>query len=270
MLGGFGALAAVVLIGGAAFACTPQAGLKSNPTSGPVGTNMTLSGSTFDASGGPVKIYWDGAGRTLLGTAAVAADRTFTIQVSVPEGASSGTHIVSATQTDANGQPIAGSPVNTTFRVEGPAPVAAAPSNVQTVPEDAQGAAGLAPAPAVVAAPAPAASPAPVASRRTATAARTAPVAAAPVTPAPAAATPAPVVETPAPAPAAPAVVTPAPAPVATPAPAVDAAPAQPAASDNGGTSGWVLVPLALLALGLFSVGTGIFLTERKRTRAKA
>ncbi|MEO6120560.1 MAG: hypothetical protein ABIW46_07775, partial [Acidimicrobiales bacterium] len=54
-----------------------------------------------------------------------------------------------------------------------------------------------------------------------------------------------------------------------TPAPAVAPAPATQSASSDSGTSGWVLVGLAVLALGLFAVGSGIFLTERKRTRSR-
>ncbi|MGH9156494.1 MAG: hypothetical protein ACRD1K_11815 [Acidimicrobiales bacterium] len=277
VLAGFGALAAGVLIGGAAFACTPQASLRANPTSGAAGSTITASGGTFDAAGGPVKVWFDGAGRTQIGSATVNADRTFSVQVVIPATATGGTHIISATQSDAQGQPIAGSPVNTTFRVDGPIP-AAGPANVQgSAPEDAQGAAALAPAPVTEATPAAAPVAAPVAARAPArTPARVA-------TPAPAAApavapAPAPVAVTPAPAVApapevvpAPAVVAPAP-PVQAPAPAVQPAPAAQQAqqsSDDGGTSGLVLAGLAVLALGLFAVGTGIFVTERKRSRAR-
>jgi len=274
VLAGFGALAAGVLIGGAAWACTPQASLRANPTAGTAGSTITMSGGTFDASGGPIKIWFDGAGRTQIGTATVNADRTFSAQVVVPASAGAGTHIISATQSDANGQPIAGSPVNTTFRVEGPAAAPSAPANLQgSAPQDAQGAEALAPiseaAPAVQAAPAPAAAPVATPVRTPARVTTPAPAVATPapapapaaeVAPAPAVATPAPVV-TPAPAPA--------PAPV-TPAPAVEAAPAPAASSDDSGSSGWVVAGLAILAFGLFAVGGGIFLTERKRSRARS
>jgi hypothetical protein len=170
VLAGFGALAAGVLIGGAAWACVPQASLRANPTAGTAGSTITMTGGTYDAAGGPVTLWFGGAGRTQIGTASVNADRTFSVEVTIPASAAAGTHIISATQSDANGQPIAGSPVNTTFRVEGPAPAAAPPANVQgSAPQDAQGAAGLAPAPAAepaaVSAPAPATAPAPAPAR---------------------------------------------------------------------------------------------------------
>jgi len=271
LLAAAGAVAAGVLIGGAAWACTPQAGLRGNVTSGAPGSTITLTGSTFDAAGSPVTLYWDGVRGTQIGTATVTAARTFSAQITVPENATAGTHIVSATQKDALGQPIAGSPVNMTFRVDGGTVAPAPTPNVQGQPEEAQGAVGLAPAPAPQAAPAPA--PAPVAApvpvvvrpRVTAPAATPAPAAAAApaVAPAPVAApAPAPEVVTPAPAVVAPAIED------ATPAP--EAAPATPTANEDSGSSGWVLSGLALLAVGLFAVGTGIFLSERKKTRAKA
>lgn len=257
----------VVLLGSAAYSCVPKPGLKLTPNTGTVGTSFTVSGSTFDA-GQTVKVWWGGAGQTLLGQATVTESRSFTISAKVPQSAS-GSQIVSATQGG-------GDPVNAVFKVTGGEPAQAAPSNFQGQPENADGAAGLESAPAAQPAPAPAAQPAPAPSR---TAVQPAP-ASAPVrqtsrTPAPAAA--------PAPAPAAAPVPEAAAAPEAAPAPA--AAPEQeafrpappvtqplaPASSDRDrGTSPWLLAPLALLALGSFAVGTSLFLNERKRVRTEA
>ncbi|MDP9419171.1 MAG: hypothetical protein M3P53_03325, partial [Actinomycetota bacterium] len=46
--------------------------------------------------------------------------------------------------------------------------------------------------------------------------------------------------------------------------------PLSPASDRDRGTSAWVLIPLALLALGSFAIGTGIFVNERKRVRTEA
>jgi len=278
VLGGFGVLAGSAVIAGAAWACVPQASLSAAPGTGNVGSTVTLTGGTYDAAGGPVSIWWDTVGGTPIATTTVgtaAGTRNISVQITVPANATTGSHIIFATQNDANGVAIPGSPVRAVFRVaDGTAP-APVPVNPQGATEDAQGAASLAPAPAAtsapaVAAPAPAvAAPAPAPAR---TPARVTTPAPAVVTPAPAA-VPAPAAEVaPAPAVAAPApVVTPAPAAPApvTPAPAVEAAPTQAASSDDSGTSGWVLAGLAILAFGLFAVGSGIFLTERKRSRAR-
>lgn len=209
LVGGFGALAGSALIAGAAWACVPQASLSANPSSGGVGSTVTLTGGTYDAAGGPVSIYWDSPSGAPIATTTVgtaAGVRNISVQITVPADATSGSHIIYATQNDANGQAIPGSPVRAVFRVTDGATPAPAPVNPQGTAPESQGAAGLAPAPA----------------------------------------------ETPAPAPAQ---VAPAPA-------------SQPASQDSG-TSGWVVVGLAVLALGLFAIGTGIFLTERKRSRAR-
>ncbi|MGH9156493.1 MAG: hypothetical protein ACRD1K_11810 [Acidimicrobiales bacterium] len=283
ILAGFGVLAGSALIAGAAWACVPQASLSASPASGGVGSSITLTGGTYDSAGGPVSIFWDaptGApiATTTAGTS--AGIRNISVQIQVPANATSGSHIIYATQNDATGQAIPGSPVRAVFRVtDGPAP-AAVPVNPQGTTQESQGAAQLAPIPAEAPAPAPAPVAAPVAAPartpvRTPSRVSTPAPVAAPATPAPAPVvapvpateTPAPVAVAPVPAPAteiqAPAPVTEATTPAVEPAPAT-----QPASSDNG-TSGLVLVGLAILALGLFAVGTGIFVSERKRTRAR-
>ncbi|MGH9177419.1 MAG: hypothetical protein ACRD0N_02535, partial [Acidimicrobiales bacterium] len=122
----------LALVGAAAWACTPQANLRSTPTSGPIGTKITVTGSSFDPAGGQVRVYWGGASGTQVATATVGSNRGFTASFNVPDVAG-GTHIIAATQYT-NGQPIAGSPVNMTFKVEGSPPVVAA-TNLQAEPE---------------------------------------------------------------------------------------------------------------------------------------
>jgi hypothetical protein len=269
ILAAAGVCMVLALVGAAAWACTPQAGLRSTPTSGTVGTKITVTGSSFDPAGGPVRVYWGGASGQQMATATVGANRGFTATFDVPNVAS-GTHIIAATQYT-NGQPIAGSPVNMTFRVDGSIPAAVA-TNVQAEPE--QGsvlepvaepavATPVAGAPVAVAAPTPAPAPR----------VRVAP--AQPTTRAPAPAVAAPVIATPAPA----AEATPAPAAVASPAPAVtpaaptDSAPAPArrsvmvsmAADDSGGSSA---LAIALVGVGLvLALGASAVVLAGRRDR---
>ena len=268
-VGGLAVLGVLVLLGAAAWACTPQASLRATPGSGTVGTKITLTGSSFDSAGQPVKIWWGGAGKTLVATAAVTASRSITATFAVPD-APGGVHVIAATQLDANGQPVAGSPVNTTFKVEGAAP-AAAPSNVQappaeeTVVEPAPVAAVASePAPAPAAAPAPAPAPAP----------RTRVAPAQPTAAAPAAAATAPAAAPVVPAPAVEAAL-PAPAAVAapTPAPAVDNAPATARRSvmvsmDTGDSGGSPVLAIALVGVGLvLALGASAVVLAGRRDR---
>lgn len=255
-------LGAMTLLAATSWACTPQASLRVTPGAGAPGTTVSVTGSTFDAAGQPVKIFWGGASGTQVATASVNASRSFTASFVVPQSAG-GVFIVSATQKGADGNYIAGSPVNTTFRIEGPAAGAAAATNLQSDPENTV----TEPAPAVEAAPVQSATPAPATPRvRVATSARS--------TAAPAAPAPAPAVET---APAA----TPTPAPAVEPAPAA-AAPAAPATEPARRS---VMVSMAgdgsdgspALAIGLVGVGlllalgaSAVVLASRREGKAPA
>lgn len=277
LLGAIGAAAALLLVAGTSWACTPLATIKPSATNGAVGTKLTITGSTFDAAGQPVKVWWDGAGKQLVGTAQVnPATRSFSVAFEVPPS-SGGSHIIAATQNDAAGQPIAGSPVNTLFRVDGAAPQAVAsdlqadPDNTVNEPVSAVAPAAqetATPAPAAVT-PAPRVRVAPAQSSRPAAARAPAPVAAAPA-PAPVAPAPAPVASAPAPAPVA------APSPAVTPAP--EAAPATaPArrsvmvnmASDSNGSP---VLAIALVGVGLLLAlgASAVVLAGRRDRRAPA
>lgn len=262
---------AVALLAGIAFACVPQAGLKVSPGTGGVGTKITITGSSFDSSGSPVTLYWDGASSgTRIGAFAVK-DRAFTATFEVPATAAGGAHIISATQNDANGNPIAASPVNASFVVTGAAPAAAAPANLQGEPDQSVVEPARAAAPAAQPAPAPAAAPAPrVRPAPAQTAVRSpAPAAAPSAAAAPAAvATPAPAVEA-------------TPAPVAAPAPAAPAPAAAPATapprrsamvSMAGGSDGSPALAIALVGIGLvLALGaSALVLAGRREAKAPA
>lgn len=277
-LGG-GIALTVAMFGAVAWACVPSARVTLSPTSGAVGTDIGVTGSNFDASATEVNVWWGAVGSadTKLASTTVAADRTISVSFKVPE-AVGGNHIVSVTQHRADGTSI-GNPSNATFKVLAPGTTAQAP-NLQGASQDADGAAGL--APATVEAPAPAPAPATqtaAAPARTTTQSRAAaPAPARTAQPAPAAAAqPAPApVAAPAPAPA-PAAETPAPAPaVETPARTFDPAPVTPvegAAAEKPSRSDTplaTLIALAILSLGFIGTGTAIFMNERRRVRARA
>jgi len=272
---GGGIALTVAMFGAVAWACVPSARVTLSPTSGAVGTDIGVTGSSFDASATEVNVWWGAVGTagTKLATTTVAADRTISVSFKVPESVG-GNHIVSVTQHRADGTSI-GNPTNATFKVLAPGTTAQAP-NLQGAAQDADGAAGLAPATVETPAPAPApATSTAAAPARTTTQSRTAapapartaqPAPAAAAQPAPAAApAPAPAAETPAPAPA---VETPAqtfdPAPVT---PVEGAAAERPSRSD---TPLATLIALAILSLGFIGTGTAIFMNERKRVRARA
>ena len=263
MLLGVGVMSVLALVGGVAMACVPSASIRVAPPSGPAGTSITVTGSTFDPAGSPVNVYWDGTRGMLLASVPVRPDRTFTYSFNVPNGAGGGTHLVSATQRDSQGQSY--NPVNATYTVTG-APKPATASNLQGPARTQQ----VAPAPV----PQQQAAPAPAGGQPSAQAAPgQAPTAAVPSAQAPPAAggPPAQGVALPGSPPA---------GPVADgstqPSTASDAF-RTPAASPSGattpgseGTPAWMIGGLAALALGLFGAGSGIFAAERRRTRVPA
>ena len=276
VLGAVGVLAAVTVLGTASWACTPLATIKTSAPGGPVGSTITVTGSTFDAAGQPVKVWWGGASGIQVATANVTSARTFTATFAVPN-AGTGTKIVSATQNDASGNAIAGSPVNTLFKVDGPTAPAAA-SNLQADPDNAVTEPAAAAAPAPEAAPAPAAAPAAPARAATAPRVRVAPAAstraaapaaaAAPATaaapaaaPAPAA-VPAPAAESATPAPAA------SPAPASAPATAPARRSVMVAMSDD--SSGSPALAIALVGIGLvLALGaSAVVLASRREAKA--
>lgn len=268
LVGAVGVVAVIALMGAVAWACTPLASLRATPANGVAGTKVTLTGSSFDSKGGPIKVWWDGAGRQALGTATVTGTGSFSFLFEVPAGATGGSHIVTATQNGADGKPIPTSPVNMMFRVDGAA-AAAAPSNFQgtdTDPAVNEPATALVPdaAPAASATPSPA--PAAAAStprvRTAAPATRTAPAAAPAQAAAPAPA-PAPVEASPAPA------VTPV-APTPTPEAAPATAPARRSvmvsmASDSDGSP---VLAIALVGIGLaLALGASAVVLAGRRDR---
>jgi len=257
-----------------AYACVSLATLSLSSDSGTVGSTVTGSGKGFSGMMGavatnvpaqpsPVDIRFGSRSGPVLwtGLPSNTGEINFSFQVPASEP---GEAVVFATQYNANGSAVSGTPARASFTVTAPPAAPAAPA-----------AAVVEPAPAVTPAPAaaPAATPAPA---RVRVAPRATPTAAAParaVAPAPA-----PVVAPVAPAPAPVTEVAPAPvvAPVAPPAAEATAAPA-PArrsvmvsmASDSDGSPA---LAIALVGIGLvLALGaSAVVLASRRDSKAAA
>ena len=244
--------AVLALMGAVAWACTPLASIRATPAQGAPGTNVALTGSSFDPKAGSVRIFWGGASGRLLTTAPVNASGAFSANIVVPSDAYSGSQIITAVP--ANGS---AGPTNLMFKVENAPAAPAAPAVTQgqeqtgTITEPVTAEAPAAAPAQSTQTPAPATPAAPRVRPATRTAPAATPVAAAPAAPV-----------APAPAPAA----TPAPEAVATPAPAV-ATPAPEAAPVTEPARRSVMVSMAsesdgspVLAIALVGVGLALAL----------
>ena len=257
----------LVLLGAVAWACTPLASIRATPAAGAPGTNIALTGSSFDPGAGSVKIYWGGASGRFLTTAPISPSGAFSTNIVVPSDSYGGSQIVTAVP--ANGS---AGPTNLMFRVDGAPAAPAAPSVLQG--EESQGTITE-----PVAAEAPAATPAQTTATPAAPRVRPAPArSTAAAAPATAAATPAPVAPAPAPAAAAtPAPVVETPAPAVTPTP--EAAPAtEPArrsvmvsmAGDSDDGSPVLAIALVGIGLALALGASALVLASRRDRKAPA
>src|SRR5262245_52253031 len=126
LLGAVSVAAVLTMMGAVSWACTPLASIKATPAAGAPGTNVTLTGSSFDPKAGSVRIFWGGASGRLLTTANVSPTGSFTANVVVPSDTYSGNQIVTAVP--ANGS---ASPANLMFKVDGAPAAPASPAVVQ-------------------------------------------------------------------------------------------------------------------------------------------
>jgi len=271
----FGAVAVPLVAASIAYACSALASLSVSAQSADSGVTVTGVGRNFsNAHGGapsaePVVLHFNTRSGPVLWSGRPDANGSVDFSFQVPRTAA-GSYALIATQNNADGVPVSGTPARAAFTVAGPISEAIAAEAAAPAAEPVAAAPAPAPAPAV--APAPAATTATPRVRvatpaRAVAPARTAPVAA----PAPA---PAPVA---APAPA----VAATPAPVAAPAPAVtpapEAAPAAPArrsvmVSMSGGSDGSPALAVALVAVGLvLALGaSALVLAGRRESKAPA
>jgi hypothetical protein len=267
----FGVIAVPLVAASIAYACSALASLSVTTQSADSGMTVTGSGKGFsNAHGGapsaePVVLHLDSRTGPVLWSGRPDANGNVDFAFQVPRTAA-GSYALIATQNNADGVPVSGTPARAAFTVAGPISEAIAAAEAAPAAETA---AAPAAAPAAAATPAPVASPAPAATPRVRVAPVTRAAAAAPAPAAPApAVTPAPAVEaTPAP------VV--APAPAVTPVP--EAAPATPArrsvmVSMSGGSDGSPALAIALVGVGLvLALGaSALVLAGRRESKAPA
>jgi hypothetical protein len=126
----FGAAAAATVIASAAYACTNLATLNLSSSTGKVGDNVTVTGSSFRVARGseatnPVVLHWNGADGKEL--ANVMPDKAGNISATftVPEG-QPGYYVIVATQRNAQGVDDYGTPARASYQILGAnGPVAA-------------------------------------------------------------------------------------------------------------------------------------------------
>lgn len=121
---GVAGAAAVVAIA-AGFACTSLAALNLSAASGPAGSNLTVSGSSFNAvadGNTPVAIHFNGVTGPILAT--VEADASGALPptaITIPAGTQPGFYTIVASQTEtAGGGPSWGTPARAAFEVTAP------------------------------------------------------------------------------------------------------------------------------------------------------
>ena len=114
----FGSVLAVLALVGLApaFACTPSASIEVRPARGEANSLVDFSGTLFDPSGSPVEIWWGGGSGRLLATVAVDGNGRIGGQVRIPAGSRPGYYLVMAAHRDSQGRTWTPS---TTFEIPG-------------------------------------------------------------------------------------------------------------------------------------------------------
>ncbi len=133
---GLGLLAVPLVATAIAYGCTAVATLSTNPGAAPAGSTITVSGQGFGThdptqseTNGPAEIRLGSMTGPVLATASpTGSKRTFSVQITVPQAATGDTFIV-ATQRDASGNPVYGTPARQAFTVTAP-PAAAGPAGL--------------------------------------------------------------------------------------------------------------------------------------------
>jgi hypothetical protein len=128
-----------------AYACTSLATLNTSAPAGNPGSNVTVTGSGFASSqaaapaapgapaagaaaaAAPVVLHWDGVNGPVLGQAVADSGGNITATVAIPQDAAAGSHVIVATQQNARGQAVGGTPARTPFQVNGANGEAVAP-----------------------------------------------------------------------------------------------------------------------------------------------
>lgn len=138
LVSGLVAIAAAVAFAATAFACTALATLQTPPVA-TGGNPLSVTGSAFSPSGSPVVIHWNSLSGPEVGRATPDGLGHIATSVNVP-AASPGHYLLVATQADADGRPVQGTPARASVAIAGAngevpaAPVAAAPTSVNNPP----------------------------------------------------------------------------------------------------------------------------------------
>jgi len=79
------ALAVLLAVTGAAWACSAVSTITIAPGAAPAGSRLDVTGQTPTYGGGPLEIRWNSAAGPVVGAAVVASDKTFATQVTIPQ-----------------------------------------------------------------------------------------------------------------------------------------------------------------------------------------
>jgi len=150
MASGIVALTAAAVTGAAAFGCTALATISSATAAAPVGNSVALTGSSFSgaAAAAPVIFHWNGVNGPEVARATPNAAGDVSTNFTVPK-ADAGYHTIVATQQNAKGEAVYGTPARQSFQVVGPdgrapaAPAVAQPPASPTTSSDSSGVAAL-------------------------------------------------------------------------------------------------------------------------------
>ncbi|HVL91780.1 MAG TPA: hypothetical protein VM264_00380 [Acidimicrobiales bacterium] len=135
MVAGMVAAAAATVSGAAAFGCTALATIDAQAAAAPVGTAVAVTGASFSTAAGasPVVFHWGGATGAEVARATPDAAGNVTATFTVPQ-ADAGYHTLVATQQDAKGEAVYGTPARYSFQVLGPDGQAPAAPSAAPVP----------------------------------------------------------------------------------------------------------------------------------------
>ncbi|MDQ6607891.1 MAG: hypothetical protein M3Z06_15275 [Actinomycetota bacterium] len=129
LLFSLGALAIPLGVAATAYACTSVATLSDSPGAVAAGSTVTVTGAFYGAhdpadatTAGPVEIRLGRVDGPVMATASPSGpDRSFSVQVTVPPSAGAGQTFLTATQENADGTPVYGTPARQTLMVSAPA-----------------------------------------------------------------------------------------------------------------------------------------------------
>ncbi len=116
---GLGILAAPVVAASIAYACTALATLSLNPGQGDPGTTVNGVGRGFSSVGEPVVVRLGGSNGQVLWSGRPDANGSANVSFQIPGSLTAGSYVIMATQNNADGQPIPGSPARSEFTVTG-------------------------------------------------------------------------------------------------------------------------------------------------------